>query len=51
MTAEQSADKIIEMLQENGLTPEQMLEVIEMTKEKFERMKSKQLDLFKTTTV
>ena len=42
LTAEQLVDKIIKELDEAGFTPDQMLEVIRMAKEKYNSMKAKE---------
>lgn len=39
MVEETLADKWIEEMQEYGLTPEQMLDVIHLAKEKYKRLK------------
>jgi len=44
-TPERLADEIIAMMQKAGLTPDEMLEVIRMARQKYEKRSSKQLSL------
>lgn len=44
-TPERLADEIIAMMQKAGLTPDDMLEVIRMTRAKYEKRRNKQLSL------